>query len=220
MPAPPALPRPALLDTLIAGRTVDLESADLLKHGIDLWKAIGSQDGLWDGIPSGPFSDQAAFLDWLAARVDRDDQRALAIIDKADGRREAVGLFFLLQLKPGMGTCEIGLVYGPTLMRTIAGTEAVYRLIQSVMETNGYRRLEWRCGPDNLASVRAASRYGFTYEGTLRQTYWLKGHNWDTRVYSILDSEWPAISRRFVAWLAPENFDERGRQIRTLGEIS
>ncbi len=216
----PDLPRPALDADILPGRTVDLERADVIRHGLDLWRAIGSRDELWGGIPSGPFGDEHAFLDWLASRIERDDQLAFAIIDKTDGGREAAGLFFLLQLKPDMGTCEIGLVYGPGLMRTIAGTEAVYRLIDHVLGTSGYRRLEWRCGPDNLPSVRAASRYGFTYEGTLRQTYWLKGHNWDTRVYSILDSEWPAVEARFLSWLAPENFDAEGRQVRALGEIS
>lgn len=215
----PSLPRPSLDAETIPGRTIDLERGEVLRHGLDLWEAIGSHDDLWDGIPSGPFPTQTAFLEWLADRVGRDDQRAYAIIDKTGEGRPAVGLFFLLQLKPDMGTTEIGLVYGPTLMRTVAGTEAVYRLIDYVMGTSGYRRLEWRCGPDNLASVRAASRYGFTYEGTMRQTYWLKGHNWDTRIYSILDSEWPAIAARFEAWLAEENFDAEGRQIKSLSHI-
>jgi len=215
----PDLPRPPLDDETIAGRTVDLERANLLRHGEDLWRAIGSRDELWGGIPSGPFESETVFYDWLGDRLGREDQRAFAIIDKTDGGREAAGLFFLLQVKPDMGTCELGLVYGPTLSRTVAGTEAVYRLARHVLETNGYRRLEWRCGPDNLASVRAASRYGFTYEGMLRQTYWLKGHNWDTRIYSILDSEWPAVGARFEAWLAPGNFDEEGRQIKTLSDI-
>ena len=219
MQASPDLPRPALTDEIIVGRTVDLERAAVISHGGDLWRSIGSRDELWGGIPSGPFPTEDEFLDWLASRVDRDDQRSYAIIDKTGDQRQAVGLFFLLQVKPDMGTCEIGLVYGPGLMRTVGGAEAVYRLIQYVMKTSGYRRLEWRCGPDNLASVRAASRYGFTYEGTMRQTYWLKGHNWDTRIYSILDSEWPAIAARFEAWLAPENFDGEGRQVRALSEI-
>ena len=220
MPAPPTLPRPALIEALITGRTIDLERASVPQHGSDLWNAIGARDDLWHGIPSGPFADESTFFDWLSDRLDRPEQRAYAIVDKTDGGREAAGLFFLLQVKPDMGTTEIGLVFGPSLSRTIAGTEAVYRLIHHVLGTNGYRRLEWRCGPDNPASIAAASRYGFTYEGTLRQTYWLKGHNWDTRVYAILDSEWLAIAARFQAWLDPANFDAEGRQIRALGEIS
>jgi hypothetical protein len=55
--------------------------------------------------PVGTFRDaRIEFLDWLAARVERDDQRAYAIIDKADGgRRGAAGLFFLLQVQAGHG---------------------------------------------------------------------------------------------------------------------
>jgi len=50
---------------------------------------------LWDGIPSGPFETQTAFLEWLADRLGRDDQRAYAIIDKTGETRVATGLFFL-----------------------------------------------------------------------------------------------------------------------------
>ncbi|MFZ5669617.1 MAG: GNAT family N-acetyltransferase [Pseudomonadota bacterium] len=214
----PALPRPAIDDLRVPGRTVDLERADVMIHGDDLWRAIGSRDDLWTGIPSGPFADRDAFIDWLADRCRRDDQRAYAILDKT-GEPRAEGLLFLLQVKPDMGTCEIGLVYGPGLSRTVGGTEAVYLLCRLVLETHGYRRLEWRCGPDNAASGRAARRYGFTYEGTLRQTYWVKGHNWDTEIYSILDHEWPAVARRFSAWLDPANFGADGRQIRGLAEL-
>ncbi|MDP1630633.1 MAG: GNAT family protein [Caulobacter sp.] len=220
MHAIPDLPRPPLIEALLPGRTVDLERADFSRHGLDLWRAIGSTADLWYGIPSGPFDTEAAFLSWLADRLGRDEQRAWAIIDKIGPGRRAVGLFFLLQIRPDMGTAEIGLVYGPALSRTIGGTEGVYLLSRYVLETSGYRRLEWRCGPDNPASGRAAHRYGFTYEGCLRQTYWLKDRNWDTEIYALLDSEWPAVGARLAAWLAPENFDEDGRQIRALAEIS
>jgi RimJ/RimL family protein N-acetyltransferase len=85
-----------------------------------------------------------------------------------------------------------------------------------VLDTLSYRRLEWRCDPRHAASRRAAERFGFTEEGTLRQTMWTKNRNWDTVVYSILDREWPEIEKRLEAWLAPGNFDVEGRQIRPL----
>lgn len=215
----PALPRPPIEETRIPGRTVDLERADVVIHGADLWRAIGARDELWGGIPSGPFPAEDDFLDWLADRCGKADQRAYAIVDRSGPGSRAEGLFFLLQVKPDMGTCEIGLVYGAGLSRRVGGTEAVYLLCRHVLGTHGYRRLEWRCGPDNEASGRAARRYGFIYEGTLRQTYWVKGHNWDTEIYSILDSEWPAVARRFEAWLDPSNFDAEGRQKRGLSEV-
>jgi hypothetical protein len=39
-----------------------------------------------------------------------------------------------------------------------------------------------------------------------------KGRNRDTTWFSILDKEWARVKRAFQAWLAPENFDERGQQ--------
>ncbi len=47
----------------------------------------------------------------------------------------------------------------------------------------------------------------------------VKGRNRDTAWYAITDEEWPAIRDAFRAWLAPENFDEGGRQRRALGEL-
>jgi hypothetical protein len=45
----------------------------------------------------------------------------------------------------------------------------------------------------------------------------VKGHNRDTAWFSIIDTEWPAIRARFLAWLAPANFNAEGRQRTRLG---
>jgi hypothetical protein len=47
----------------------------------------------------------------------------------------------------------------------------------------------------------------------------IKGRNRDTAWYVITDEQWPAIRRGFASWLAPENMDEQGRQVRRLGEL-
>ena len=62
----------------------------------------------------------------------------------------------------------------------------------------------------------AAHRLGFTFEGIFRQAVVIKGRNRDTAWYSIIDTEWPARRAAFERWLAPENFDEAGRQRRSL----
>jgi hypothetical protein len=46
-----------------------------------------------------------------------------------------------------------------------------------------------------------------------------KGQNRDTAWFSIIDTEWPALARAFQAWLAPENFDEAGRQRQRLEDL-
>ena len=63
----------------------------------------------------------------------------------------------------------------------------------------GYRRLEWKCDALNEASMRAARRFGFTYEGTFRQHMVVKGRNRDTAWFALLDRDWPARARRLRA---------------------
>jgi RimJ/RimL family protein N-acetyltransferase len=210
----PLLPRPVPDAAVLPGRTVDLERLDPFRHGEGLWRAIGSVDALWQSVPPGPFADKEAFFIWLEERAARTDQVLYALIDRRSGTAE--GLYLLISIESGMGRIEMGLVLGAKLSRTTAATEAFYLLGRYVFETLVYRRLEWRCSPENEASMRAAERFGYTLEGILRQNAWIKGRNWDTAVYAIIDSEWPSRARRLADWLAPENFTADGKQVSPL----
>ena len=68
----------------------------------------------------------------------------------------------------------------------------------------------------NTASRSAAQRLGFVWEGRLRQKLVRKGRNRDSDMLSIIDSEWPQRDAALRAWLAGENFDEEGRQVKRL----
>jgi len=218
LPDVPALPCAHPNAPVRPGRLVDLERLDIPRHAAGLWQAVGRNPSLWAMIPPGPFADEAAFIGWLTPRAERTDVALYVIVDKT-GARTVAGLFLLLGINPAMGTVEMGLVYGSRLTRQAAGTEAFFLLAAYVLGTLGYRRLEWRCGPDHSASRHAAERFGFRMEGILRQTMWTKGRSWDTAIYSMLDHEWPAIAEGLTAWLAPENFGERGGQRRSLTSI-
>lgn len=216
---PPLLPCPPIGAGVLVGRTVDLERLDVARHGPALWAAIGSTDSLWTWIPSGPFADEADFTAWLADRSQRDTQALYAVIDKTDPAGPTpAALYMALSINPDAGTTEVGLNLGPAVTRRAGGTEAFFLLARYIM-SRGYRRIEWRCTPENVASSRAAARLGFVLEGTLRQTHWLKGGNWDTEVWSILDREWPDNAVRLEAWLAEGNFDATGRQIQPLADF-
>jgi hypothetical protein len=71
----------------------------------------------------------------------------------------------------------------------------------------------------NGPSRRAAERFGFTFEGVFRKHQIVNRRNRDTAWYAITNEQWPAIRRGFDAWLAPENMDREGRQIRSLGDL-
>ena len=113
-----------------------------------------------------------------------------------------------------------GVVYSPAMQRTPLATEAQYLLARYAFETLGYRRYEWKCDTLNAASRRAALRFGFTFEGILRQHQIAGGRNRDTAYYSMLDSEWPARKLSFERWLSPQNFTADGRQILSLGALN
>jgi RimJ/RimL family protein N-acetyltransferase len=210
----PALPCDLPDIPALIGRSVDLERIDVVRHEQELWWAIGADPELWRRIPPGPFDDRASFHDWLSDRAER--SVLYAIVDKLE-TRGAAGLFFLLNIDAAMGVLELGLVYGPALSRRTQGTEAFFLLARYVFDVLRYRRLEWRCNSDHDASRRAAQRFGFTFEGIMRQAMWMKGANSDTALHAMLDREWPRNAARLDAFLAPDNFAADGSQIRRLG---
>jgi RimJ/RimL family protein N-acetyltransferase len=134
--------------------------------------------------------------------------------------RLAVGLASYMGIEPADGRIEVGaIMFSPRLQRTTAATEAMYLMMKQAFLELGYRRYEWRCNALNRDSISAATRLGFRYEGTFRQTNVLKGHNRDTAWFSIIDREWPTVRAALEAWLAPDNFDDSGHQRQTLTQI-
>jgi RimJ/RimL family protein N-acetyltransferase len=203
----------------LKGRYGRLEKL-MAAHAAELWSVFAGHDRLWTYISTdGPFANLAEFSAFIAKRAAADDPYAYAIIDAAD---RTVGYFTLLRIVPEMRVIEVGhVLYSPVLQRTPLGTEAQYLLAKYVFETLGYRRYEWKCDALNAASRRAALRYGFVYEGTFRQYMINKdGRNRDNAWFSMLDSEWPERKANFERWLAPENFDNEGRQKVSLAALN
>jgi RimJ/RimL family protein N-acetyltransferase len=183
-----------------------------------LWQAVKGHDHVWAYVSYGPFTDLPAFSEWVAGRVKLDDPYSYAIIDRSG---QAVGIATLMEIRPAMRVIEVGnIVYSPALQRTPLGTEAQYLLARYAFETLGYRRYEWKCNALNAPSRRAALRYGFVFEGILRQHMISKGRNRDTAYYSMLDSEWRARKAAFERWLAPDNFDADGKQRVSLSALN
>jgi RimJ/RimL family protein N-acetyltransferase len=197
------------------GRVARLDA----RHAGKLWKAVAEHDDIWTYMSGyGPFADAAAFSQWLDGRVKLDDPYSYAIIDSS-GR--AVGIATLMEIRPAMRSIEVGhIVYSPALQRTPLGTEAQYLLARYVFDTLGYRRYEWKCNALNAPSRRAALRYGFVFEGILRQHTIAKRRNRDTAYFSMLDAEWPARKAAFERWLAADNFDAAGKQRVSLSELN
>ncbi len=201
----------------LRGDTVVLEPLDPVRHGHELFTAAQGADETWTYLPYGPFSSERDFIAWLEERAPLDDPLTFAIVDRASGR--ASGVASLMSIVPEHGVIEIGHIWlSPALQKTRQATEAIYLMAKQAFEL-GYRRLEWKCDEQNAASRRAAERFGFVFEGIFRNHRVVKGRNRDTAWYSITDAEWPSRNAAFEVWLAPANFDEEGRQRRSLAEL-
>jgi RimJ/RimL family protein N-acetyltransferase len=200
------------------GETVRLEPVDAARHAGDLFTASEGAPTLWEYLAYGPFPNLPAFTEWLKERAASDDPLFFAVVDRASGA--AQGMASLMRIKPEHGVIEIGHIwFAPALQRTRQATEAIYHLARYAFDDLGYRRLEWKCDALNLPSRRAAERFGFVFEGVFRQHMVVKRRNRDTAWFSIIDGEWPPARAAFEAWLAPENFDSKGGQRRSLAEV-
>lgn len=211
---PARRPEPVVLQ----GRYGRVEKLDL-RHAEALWRAVEGHDDIWTYMSGyGPFDDRKSFVEWIGSRVGLDDPYSYAVIAPSG---DAIGIATLMEIRPTARSVEVGhIVYAPALQRTPLGTEAQYLLARYAFETLGNRRYEWKCNALNAPSRRAAERYGFTFEGVLRQHMIAKGRNRDTAYYSMLDREWPARKAGFERWLAPDNFDATGSQRQSLRDLN
>lgn len=213
-PPPPPSTEP------MEGHFCRLEGLNATRHVEDLYAANAlDPDGKnWTYLPYGPFDTLEHYREWLARASQSNDPLFFTIIEKSSER--AVGIASYLRVAPANGAIEVGHIhFSERLKGTPVATEAMFLMMKLAFDL-GYRRYEWKCDALNAASCAAAQRLGFSYEGTFRQATVYKGRNRDTAWYSVIDTDWQKLSHAFVQWLAPNNFDDCGRQRTRLSELT
>ena len=211
--------RPGPERQILEGRYVRLEPLDAARHGAELFEAshVPDSEQRFRWLSEYPPETLAEFLPWVEKAAASEDPLFFAVIDGESGK--VAGRQTLMRIDRANGVIEIGNIYwGPLVSRRRGATEALYLFMKYVFDTLGYRRFEWKCNNDNLPSKQAALRFGYQPEGVFRQHLVVKGLNRDTAWFSIIDKEWPALKAAYETWLAPENFDASGNQIRKLGD--
>jgi len=210
-------PKPVAL----LGRSVRLHRIDVVRDLAQLFACGhgGEADVLWRFMPYGPFGSAKQMRTWLQRCAASSDPIWFTARSGIDG--SAIGMAAIMEIRAAAGVAEIGHIWiGPRFQRSREATEALFLLMDHVLTTCRYRRLEWKCDALNARSRGAARRLGFRHEGIFYNHTVVKGRNRDTAWFSILDSEWPALRGALVAWLDPANFDANGRQRRTLREMA
>lgn len=205
---------------VMEGQHVRLEPLDADRHGAGLFAAatLPDADERFRYLPDYPPGNLEEFRPWLEKAAASPDPLFFAVIDLASGK--VAGRQTFMRIDAANGVIEIGnILWSAIMARRPAATEAFYLFARHVFDELGYRRYEWKCNDRNEPSKRAALRFGMQFEGVFRQHLVVKGENRDTAWYSMLDSEWPLNRAALEAWLAAENFDEAGQQLRRLEDI-
>jgi RimJ/RimL family protein N-acetyltransferase len=185
----------------LAGEHVSLEPlqaghADALVRAAaegELWK-------LWYTTVPGPNT----VADYISrALADRDAGTAMPFV-VCNGSGEVVGSTRYFRMEREIPRLEIGFTwYALRAQRTPLNTQAKRLLLGHAFEAMGCAAVEFRTHSFNHASRAAIERLGAHYDGTLRRQMRMPdGHLRDTRVYSILDSEWPVVRTHLDARLA------------------
>ncbi|KAH7684455.1 hypothetical protein AAVH_41037 [Aphelenchoides avenae] len=197
-----------------------MEPINASKHFSDLYPAnkYAHENGLHLLSLEFPPAEEEAYRKWMETMERSDDPFFYAIVDKATGK--AGGWQSFRRISPEHGTAEVAHVYyGPSISKTRMATEAQYLVGRLIFDELKYRRLEWECNNANSASKRAAARFGYTFEGVFRQHLIQNGKNRDTAWFAIVDKDWPVVKAAYERWLSPENFGQKGHQIRKLEDI-
>jgi RimJ/RimL family protein N-acetyltransferase len=85
---------------------------------------------------------------------------------------------------------EIGFALVPTERRKGYGTEAVQIIVDYLFQTTDVMRIQARTNVRNIPASKTLTKVGFTKEGTMRKSGYVRGMYWDEHIYSVLREEW------------------------------
>ncbi|MEY0629886.1 GNAT family N-acetyltransferase, partial [Providencia rettgeri] len=143
--------------------------------------------------------NDAKDVDNRLKRFQQKEMLPFVVIDKKTGN--AVGMTSYLRIDSVVRRVEIGATwYGKEVQRTAINTEAKYLLLQYAFEQLNCVAVELRTHFLNQQSRRAIERLGAKLDGVLRNHMLTRtGELRDSCIYSIIESEWPAI-KRHLEW--------------------
>lgn len=185
-------------DVTLEGSLVRLEPLGR-QHADGLRAAIadGGLDTLWYTIVPRAESVGAWIEEALAQHAAR---RALAFAVRRLRDDRVVGSTRYMNVEPSQRRLEIGTTfYAASVQRTALNTECKRLLLHHAFERLGCIAVEFRTHWFNQRSREAIARLGARQDGVLRQHQRLAdGSLRDTVVFSIIDSEWPAVERHLA----------------------
>jgi N-acetyltransferase len=184
-----------ILPITLAGAHATLEP--LAASHADGVRAAAADGELWNlWYTSVPAPDKVA--EWLDIALDmRERQGAMPFVVRDNASGGVVGSTRYFNVDAANRRLEIGHTwYARRAQRTAINTECKRLLLTHAFETLRCIAVEFRTHWFNHRSREAIARLGAKQDGVLRNHHLMPdGSKRDTVVFSILDSEWPAVKR-------------------------
>jgi N-acetyltransferase len=184
----------------LEGRFVRLEPL-LSEHKEDIRAAIDCDPAAWSILLVNPMG--AGFEEYWAANCGAPSAERLsyAIRRLSDGQVVGASTYFTAKAKHG--GVEIGATFlRPDVRASFVNPETKMLMLGHAFNS-GAVRVQFTVDVRNERSQAAVAKLGAVKEGVLRRdTRTWTGHIRDTVVFSILDSEWPAVKLRLERRLA------------------
>ena len=145
----------------------------------------------WNNDPEfgGEFEslEQSSLRDWEQWYDNPREREKWFIIEKKDGT--AVGQILYFPMKRHL---QIGYIVVPEERGKGYCTEAVTILVDYIFLSTDVVRIQSETSPDNVASQKVLEKTGFTREGVIRKSVFVRGKWLDGVLYSVLREEWKA----------------------------
>lgn len=160
---------------------------------------IGCDSNIWTHLPNkiSTFDDMKTFVESALYNKENGSEFPFVIIQKRTNK--IIGSTRFLDISPLNKTLEIGWTWlNPSVWGTQINKECKYLLLRYCFETLGVIRVQFKTDEKNIRSQRAIEGIGGIKEGILRNHMIRKGGTYRNSVfYSIIDSEWEAVKRKF-----------------------
>jgi RimJ/RimL family protein N-acetyltransferase len=169
-----------------------------LSHAQDLFEASRHPE-IWEFLIAAPIQTAEEMRAWIETAMKQTTAGTniwFAIVRRTDNR--AVGVTSYLNISHADRGLEIGGTWlSPEVWRTAINSECKYLLLRHAFETVGCIRVQLKTDERNLRSQSAIARLGAVKEGILRKYQVTHtGHQRNTVMYSIVDSEWAGVKSK------------------------
>jgi len=157
---------------------------DMLEH----WVSDPKIQSMYSEPVYSSKEEAKALLDKYILSYERADYYRWAIIEKAS--ESCIGQIAIFLVDDKNHFCEIEYCIGSQFQRKGYCSEAVQVIIDYAFRNIGIHKMQVCHKEHNIASKGVIQKSGFTYEGTLRDYFFMDGRYVNRLYYSMLRTEW------------------------------